>query len=129
MGPRLTGYVHNQQKQEGAIMIRCAAIITAAVLVLQGCQTSQRAATPAVHKTLTVQVTADQLFVCNGARLSVEEFFEQADYAEGSDNVILDVAQESKVAEATIVKAIDFLKGRGYTVAMSKSSKYQHLIP
>ena len=110
-------------------MIRCAAIIAVAVLVLQGCQTCQQATAPAALKILTVQVTEDQQFVCNGARLSVEEFFEQADYAEGSDNVILDVDEKSKIAEATIVKAIDFLKGRGYTVAMSKSSKYQHLIP
>ncbi len=111
-------------------MIRWAVAVVAAVLVVQGCQTgpSPQAAAP-VQEILTVHVTADQQFVCEGKTLSVEEFFEQADYAEGSNNVPLDADQKSAIAEATIVKAIEFLKGKGYVVAMSNGSKYQHLIP
>ena len=112
-------------------MIRCAAIITVAVLVLQGCKTcpAPQTATREVYKVLTVCVTADQCFVCGGEKLTVEEFFEQADYAKDSTNVILDVDQKSLISETTIVKAIDFLRNRGFSVAMSDTSKYQHLIP
>jgi len=112
-------------------MIRCAIMVVMAMMVLQGCQTypKSQATAPMVHKVLTVRVTQDQSFLYKGNRLSVEEFFAQADYAKGSKNVMLDVDQKSEIAESTIVKAIAFLRKRGYMVAMSDRSKYANLIP
>ncbi len=112
-------------------MIKCAIVVAMAMMIVQGCQTGQKAQTaaPKAPKVLTINVTQDQKFLYKGSLLNVKEFFAQADYADDSMNVIIDVHQDSEITENTIVEAITFLKQRGYVVAMSDTSKYANLIP
>lgn len=101
-------------------------LIVGIALLLQGCAICPKQCS---YKELTVHVTENQEFVVAGKTLTVEEFFAQADYAEGTDLVTLDVAQKSAVSEATISNAIDYLKNHGYQVTMAENSKYAHLTP
>ena len=111
------------------MLLRAAAAAIVMAIIVQGCATSPKTCSCNSYKELTVRVTQDQQFEYKGSLLTVEEFFEQAEYAKGSNMVTLDVAQESEIARTTIIRAIAFLQGRGYSVAMSAESKYGDLIP
>jgi len=75
----------------------------------------------------TVKVDANQNFVVNDKVLTVEEFFAQADFEEQSNEVYLDVDQESAVTEETVAKAIRYLESQDYKVSMVANSKYANL--
>lgn len=90
------------------------------------CKTTPEPALPEI-KVISVKIDADQNFVCDGKKLTVEEFFKQAEFNQDSKTVYFDVDQQSAIAEETVMKAIRYLESNGYIVSMVKTSKYAHL--
>ena len=62
------------------------------------------------RKVITVKIDANQKFLVDDKVLTVEEFFDQAEFEQESDLIYLDVAPESAITEETVIRAIRYLE-------------------